>query len=341
MSDVASPDSAGTAPEGGAIGGVLSRVAHHEIDQLGADADSDWINAVFYVGLVAAYEVTRETSLLDAVRAWGARNNWDLYSSRKGPTFADNQCCAQAYLDLDLLDPTTTNVSTIQKAQAAFDGMIAAPVPGRQLWYWCDALFMAPGALVRLGAATAATKYVTFLDAEWWDAEGYLLDPAVGLFWRDQSFFGTRTFWSRGNGWVIAGTARVLQYLPATDARYADYVHLLQSMASTLAPLQGSDGLWRADLLNAQAFPNPETSGTGLMTYAMAWGVEKGLLDRTTYLPVVQKAWNGLVAAVDAQGRLGWVQSSGIAPAAAGPADSAPYGAGAFLLAGSEMAKVQ
>jgi rhamnogalacturonyl hydrolase YesR len=316
-------------------------VAHYEVDQLGGDADSDWINAVFYVGLIAAYEVTLETSLLDAVRAWGARNGWDLFASRKGPTFADNQCCAQAYLDLDLLEGTDAGAPLIAKAQAVFDGMVKSPVAGRQLWYWCDALFMAPGAFVRMGVATGDAKYVSFVDPAWWDAEGFLRDPSTGLFWRDQTFFGTKTFWSRGNGWVFAGTARVLQYLPAGDARYGDYAHLLQSMAATLAPLQGADGLWRADLLDPQAFPNPETSGSALMAFALAWGIEQGVLDRATYLPVVQKAWNGLVGAVDAQGRLGWVQPSGIAPAAAQSSDSAPYGVGAFLLAGSEVAKLE
>jgi rhamnogalacturonyl hydrolase YesR len=112
-------------------------------------------------------------------------------------------------------------------------------------------------------------------------------------------------------------------------------------MAATLAPLQGADGLWRADLLDPQAFPNPETSGSSLIAFALAWGIEHGVLDRATYMPVVQKAWTGLVDAVDAQGRLGWVQPSGIGPAAAQSSDSAPYGVGAFLLAGSEVAKLQ
>jgi rhamnogalacturonyl hydrolase YesR len=200
---------------------------------------------------------------------------------------------------------------------------------------------MAPAAFVRMSAATGEAKYASFVDPAWWDAEGFLRDPATGLFWRDQTFFGTKTFWSRGNGWAFAGTARVLRYLPASDARYGDYARLLQSMAATLAPLQGADGLWRADLLDPQAFPNPETSGSGLIAFALAWGIEQGLLDRATYLPVVQKAWNGLVSAVDPQGRLGWVQPSGIGPAAAQASDSAPYGVGAFLLAGSEVAKLQ
>ena len=72
----------------------------------------------------------------------------------------------------------------------------------------------------------------------------------------------------------------------------------------------------------------------------MAWGVARSILDSTTYLPVVRKGWDGLVGAVDAQGALGWVQGVGSAPGPATATSTGPYAAGAFLLAGSEVAKV-
>ncbi len=40
-------------------------------------------------------------------------------------------------------------------------------------------------------------------------------------------------------------------------------------------------------------YDNPEVSGTGLIAYAMAYGINQGLLDRATYVPVVVVAWNG------------------------------------------------
>ena len=46
----------------------------------------------------------------------------------------------------------------------------------------------------------------------------------------------------------------------------------------------------------------------------------------------------GLAHLVDGSGRLGWVQPIGRAPAAATAADTAEYGAGAFLLAAEQMA---
>jgi rhamnogalacturonyl hydrolase YesR len=111
-------------------------------------------------------------------------------------------------------------------------------------------------------------------------------------------------------------------------------------MAAALKKWQQPDGLWRADITHPNAIPNPETSGTGFMTFGMAWGINNGILDRATYLPVVKLGWQGLVSHVDANGRLGYVQGVGAAPAPASATSNAPYGVGAFLLAGSEVAKL-
>jgi len=92
--------------------------------------------------------------------------------------------------------------------------------------------------------------------------------------------------------------------------------------------------------VNPNQFPNKETSGTGFNTYGIAWGINSGLLERATYLPVVQKAWAGLVTVVDANGVVGWVQGVGAGPAGASAGSTAPFGVGAWLLAASEMAKL-
>jgi len=51
----------------------------------------------------------------------------------------------------------------------------------------------------------------------------------------------------------------------------------------------------------------------------MAWGVNKGLLDRPTYEPVIRKAWSAMVKNVSADGSVLRVQDVGAAP---GPAPS-------------------
>jgi rhamnogalacturonyl hydrolase YesR len=157
--------------------------------------------------------------------------------------------------------------------------------------------------------------------------------------YRDMSFFGTTTFWSRGNGWVVAGIARVLDYLPADDPKRADYVKALGTMIASVKPRQHADGLWPSDLLHG-ANGGPETSGTGFITFAIAWAIRHGVVDRATYEPVVRTAWKGLVSHVDANGKLGYVQNVGASPAPAAADETHEYGVGALLLAGSEVARL-
>jgi unsaturated rhamnogalacturonyl hydrolase len=112
-------------------------------------------------------------------------------------------------------------------------------------------------------------------------------------------------------------------------------------MAASVSRLQGEDGLWRPSLLDPEEVPVPETSSSGFFCYALAWGINHGYLERKTYLPVVKKAWHGLVGAVRTDGKLGYVQAIGAAPAKLKAEDNQEYGSGAFLLAASEMYKLK
>jgi rhamnogalacturonyl hydrolase YesR len=166
------------------------------------------------------------------------------------------------------------------------------------------------------------------------------------LFYRDASFLdkheqnGKNIFWSRGNGWVMAGLVRVMDYMPKNDPLRPKYVRQFQQIAAAVAPLQSHDGLWRPGLLDADAYPLPENSGSAFITYALAYGVRENLLDRKRYLPVVQKAWAGLLSHVYEDGRLGCIQPVGAAPGDFTATSSYVYGVGAFLLAGSEIYKL-
>src|SRR5690348_7015447 len=59
-----------------------------------------------------------------------------------------------------------------------------------------------------------------------------------------------------------------------------------------LITLQAADGFWRSDLLNTNAFPTPESSGTAFFCFALAWGMNHGVLDRATYLDSARRAWS-------------------------------------------------
>ena len=73
------------------------------------------------------------------------------------------------------------------------------------------------------------------------------------------------------------------------------------------------------------------------VVYAFAWGVNRGVLDRATFEPVVRRGWAAMVRAVQADGMLGWVQRIGDKPGATSADTTEVYGVGALLLAGTEM----
>jgi hypothetical protein len=129
----------------------------------------------------------------------------------------------------------------------------------------------------------------------------------------------------------------VLQVLPPEHSARKFYEQQYREMAAKVASLQQPDGLWRSSLLDPDSYPLKETSGSGFYAFALAWGINRGLLDRSEYEPVVRKAWKGLVECVTAEGKLEHVQPVGADPKRFDPTHSDVYGVGAFLLAGSEM----
>ncbi len=335
------PDAASSSGEARlAVLQLMERVADWQIHALDGNNTSTWQEATFYTGLVATYTTTGKLRFFEDLLDWSNANGWMPRADRMHP---DNQCAGQSYVEIHLLDGVAAHLSGTRQVM---DQALAQHRRGRDLWWWCDALFMAPTVLARLGVATDDATYFDDLNTKWWDVYDALYDPGADLFSRDAGYLsakcpnGSKMFWARGNAWVVAGTVRVLQYLPADYPDRSRYVELLRKMSARLAGLQRPDGFWSSCLTDTAAYPEPETSGTSGFVYAMAWGVNQGLLDRDTYLPVIRKGWHALVGAVDASGKLRWVQGVGSAPATTTEMESQPYGVGLFLLAASEGAEL-
>jgi rhamnogalacturonyl hydrolase YesR len=159
--------------------------------------------------------------------------------------------------------------------------------------YWIDDMYMITAVEVQAYRATGDAKY---LDRAALAAAAYLdqLQQPNGLFFHapDSPFF-----WSRGNGWFAAGMAELLSSLPRNHPRRSRIVAGFKQMMETLLKYQDSDGLWRQLLDHPESWP--ETSGTGMFTFAMITGVKKGWLPAKTYGPAARKAWLGLVKHID------------------------------------------
>ncbi len=174
----------------------------------------------------------------------------------------------------------------------------------------------------------------------------YLFDKEENLFYRDRRYFGKKeangkkVFWGRGNGWVLGGLAEILQALPKKDKNRDFYAKLFVTLCTRVAELQSPDGYWHASLLDPASYPSPETSATGFIVYALAYGVNEGLLDKNTFAPVITKGWQAMLDAVAPDGKLGYVQPIGADPRKVTRDMTEVYGVGAFLLAGNQIYKM-
>jgi rhamnogalacturonyl hydrolase YesR len=178
--------------------------------------------------------------------------------------------------------------------------------------------------------------------SEFWATTNFLYDPSERLYFRDSRFFelreanGPKVFWSRGNGWVFAGMARMMEALPLNDPDRRRLQALFQEMAGRVKDLQKADGYWPPALLAPEGSP-PESSGTALFTYGLAWGISHGLLERAEYEPVVRRSWSALDRAIRLDGRLGWVQQVSDRPGEVAATNTEFYGVGALLLAATAV----
>jgi unsaturated rhamnogalacturonyl hydrolase len=356
------------------VAAAIHRSASWQLANPSGNDTRSWVIAPLYDGLISAGLATGQASYLTAVIDLGTQSGWMPGTS---VYFADDHAVGHAWLDLYLLDrsrterllPMRERMSTIVDNPVK-EVMVYHQRPATQgrwytdRWSWCDALYMAPPTLARLYAATGDSKYLEFMDREFKLTVEQLWDPSERLFFRDASFFkqrstnGKKIFWARGNGWVYAGIAQIVDQLPVNHPSRAYYVKLFRDMTESIVAAQRPDGLWRPSLLDPAEADVGETSGSGFFVYGLAWGVNRGILSRQKYWPAITLGWQGLATRVKPDGYVGYVQpiSSGpkfhaayasahvdLATLAAMPKSTVDadtrqdYGTGAFLLAGSEV----
>ncbi|MBO9153470.1 GH92 family glycosyl hydrolase [Chitinophaga sp. GCM10012297] len=306
-----------------------------------------WVNATGLTGLLALADISKSKKYIRYVRTTSEAMNW-----QPGPQrfFADDYCIGQVYAQLyaiykkpEMIAPWRALADSIlnkpnNESLEWKDGSIR-----HREWSWCDALYMGPPALSYLASATGNPAYLDLASRLWWKTTDYLYAPEEQLFFRDSRYFaqreknGKEVFWSRGNGWVIAGLVRVLENMPPDHPDRARFIKLFHEMSEKLARIQQPDGSWHASLLDPDSYDIKETSGTGFFCYALLWGMNHGLLDKKTYGPVAKNAWSAMVSSVTPDGKPGYVQPIGAAPNKVNAESTEAYGTGALLLAGAQM----
>ena len=316
-----------------------------------------WVHGAFLTGVMEAWRATGNMRYLEYAEKASKKCEWKL-----GPRLrhADDHIVGQTYCELYKIKP---EADKIQPLRESFDKIMKLSPSGKEEWSWCDALYMAPPTFARLADVTGEEKYLDFMNKMYWESADFLFDRKEKLFYRDKRFMpeftklnkeetrrkkkirfiepnGQKMFWSRGNGWVFAGLARLIPYIPPDYPDREKYIDLFKEMASRLIELQNKDGLWRPSLLCPEQFKHGEVSGSGFFCYGLLWGINNGILEKEKYLSGALKCWEAMVKCIHKDGKLGYVQPIGASPDKFNANTSQEYGSGAFLAAGGELYKL-
>ena len=344
---------------------MIKAMQWQEANPIFTKAPTDWTNGAYYVGVVKAHEATKKREYLGALKSMAIRNNWKPWERFY---HADDMNICYSYLYLNTLGETNVDLAPtsaiikdhLYKPYAwkngenpNLKGSKETEIKEKILWWWCDALFMAPPVIINYSKQMKDPSYLKEMDKYYAEAYELLYDKKAHLFSRDARFLltgkpndikeknGEKVFWSRGNGWVLAGLALMLTDLPKDYPTRKFYENLFIEMAEQIKILQPTDGLWRTSLLSPESFDHGEVSGSGFFTFALAWGINNGILNKEIYTPVVLKAWKAILACQQENGKVGWVQNIGANPMPAGANSWQNFGTGAFLMAGSEILKLK
>ncbi len=320
-----------------------------------------WDNAAYFTGNMEAYKMTGKAEYYQFSDKWCRHNQWKGAKSNDKKNwkyawygegddfvlFGDWQICFQTYIDMYNLVPADYKVARAKEVMS-----YECNHPDTHFWWWADALYMVMPVMTKMYCLTGEEMYLDKLYENFIWSDSLMWDKEEQLYYRDGKYIWPKvktscndgkSFWARGDGWVLAGLAKVLADMPK-DYKHRDiFVTRFQQLAEGVARVQRPDGYWSRSMLCEEDAPGPETSGTAFFCYGLEWGVNHGYLDRQKYGPVIEKAWKYLsTVALQPDYSIGYVQPIGEKPdptKTVNEKSQAPFGTGAWLLAACERVR--
>ena len=246
--------------------------------------DQEWIEAVN--SYLAKYPFEFETPGIyfhynfDNYRVGGLGKAWMIMKGY----FEDHKDVLREYAEKTLEAPRSD------------DGIICSPrLADKRIWI--DVVYAVTPYMLYAGLIFDEPRYIDFAVEQTFKMYDVFMDKSNGLLHQTRDFMGDATtisedHWSRGNGWGIIGLCELVRYLPKDSKYYAEAVERFQAHCAALIKYQDYRGLWKQSIAEPLAWE--ESSGTGIILYAIGIGLRKGLLDQETYMPVLKKGVEGL-----------------------------------------------
>ena len=353
------PAQAAQKSESAQVRDLIDKVNTHWQSTHPAEGTPFWHNAAYHTGNMEAYFLIAKPEYLDYSTAWAKHNNWQGARSKNkndwkydyGETdnhvlFGDWQICFQTYADLYNILPEDHR---IRRAREVMEYEMSTPQ--NDYWWWADGLYMVMPVMTKLHNITGNQKYLDKLYDYLQVSDSIMYDKETGLYFRDGKYVypkhktasGKKDFWARGDGWVLAGLAKVLKDVPADWKHRKFFEDKYVRMADAVVAAQQPEGYWTRSMLDPEQAPGYETSGTAFFTYGLLWGINNGLLNDQKYTDAALKGWKYLRdKAVQKDGSVGYVQPIGekaIPGQVVDAKSTADFGVGAFLLAACEYVR--
>ncbi len=345
--------------ESKAVRDLITKVNDHWQANNQPETRSFWDPAAYHTGNMEAYFLTGNEKWREYSEKWAEHNQWkgakgtdrSKWKYNYGETddhvlFGDWQICFQTYADLYTLLPDDRR---IRRAKEVMEYEMSTPQ--NDYWWWADGLYMVMPVMTKMHKITGNQKYLDKLYEYVLVSDSIMLDPETGLYYRDAKYVypkhksvnGKKDFWARGDGWVLAGLAKVLKDLPADYKHRKFFEDKYVRLADAVVACQQPEGHWTRSILDPEHAPGYETSGTAFFTYGLLWGVNNGYLKDQKYLDAALKGWNYLAKkAVQKDGSVGYVQPIGekaIPGQVVNVKSTSNFGTGAFLLAACEYVR--
>lgn len=341
------------------IKAIITKVNDKWQTEHSPETNAFWDNAAYHTGNMEASMLTGNNAWLDYSRRWAEHNDWKGAKSDNrnswrldyGETddyvlFGDWQICFQTYADLYNMLPDDIR---IRRAREVMEYEMSTS--RNDYWWWADGLYMVMPVMTKLHRITGNNRYLDKLYEYVCYSDSIMLDNETGLYYRDAKYVypkhksvnGKKDFWARGDGWVLAGLAKVLKDLPKEYQHRDFFINKFKRLADAVVASQQPEGYWTRSMLDPQHAPGYETSGTAFFIYGLLWGVNNGYLNDEKYLDAALKGWSYLRdIALQKDGTVGYVQPIGekaIPGQTVDAKSTSNFGTGAFLLAACEYVR--
>lgn len=318
-----------------------------------------WDQAAYQTGNMEAYRLTGREDYADYSLRWAEHNQWkgakgddrsrwryDYGETDDHALFGDWQICFQTYADLYTMLPDDRRIARAREVME-----YEMSTDRTDYWWWADGLYMVMPVMTKLYRLTGNRLYLDKLRQYVATSDSIMLDAETGLYFRDgkyvypahKSYSGKKDFWARGDGWVLAGLAKVLADVPSDWEHRLFFEEKFRRMAESVVASQQPEGYWTRSMLDPEHAPGPETSGTAFFTYGLLWGLNHGLLSSHRFEQAAERGWRYLRdVALQADGSVGYVQPIGekaIRGQVVDRKSTSSFGTGAWLLAACEYVR--